>query len=58
MLAAAGDGQKVTVHRHARRGVSLAEADAEGNTALHRAAASGSVGLVKVGLYKLNAVAP
>lgn len=48
MLAAAGDGQKVAVARHARRGVSLAEVDEKGNTALHRAATSGSIGLVKV----------
>ena len=47
MLAAAADGNKVAVHRHARRGVSLAETDERGDTALHRAAASGSIGLVK-----------
>ena len=55
MLNAASDGHKHAVRAHARRGVSLAEADERGDTALHRAAAGGSVGLVKVVLKHANA---
>ena len=48
MLAAASDGNKTAVYRHVSRGgVSLGAADRVGDTALHRAARGGCVGLIK-----------
>lgn len=48
MLAAASDGNKTAVYRHVSRGgASLGAADQSGDTALHRAARGGCVGLIK-----------
>ena len=48
MLAAAADGNKTAVYRHVSRGhASLGAADRSGDTALHRAARGGCVGLIK-----------
>ena len=48
MLAAASDGNKTAVYRHVSRGgASLGAADRVGDTALHRAARGGCVGLIK-----------